>query len=249
MISTWYELSQRWMNLLVHHLIWMETPPFEAMLPERQHTILQADWQNRRCHSAFKTHISSHSLCLSHHYFYLVFQWGSQRLFLQPAVWMEVLAGSRSLQFLSKRYTDWEWAWKTFEGFTICEGTYFPRWWEQCLGPAGLPARPWVLHYLLTHGKEEACWNKLKLEASGSQQRNSETVLPGTGTGAPFSSIISNLSCWPVGGLSLLQSLTPTHSWGNSSVANTSSSNIGRESGSLMASCCETVTKETRKTK
>lgn len=191
----------------------------------------------------------THSLCLSHHYFYLVFQWGSQRLFLQPAVWMEVLAGSRSLQFLSKRYTDWEWAWKTFEGFTICEGTYFPRWWEQCLGPAGLPARLWVLHYLLTHGKKEACWNKLKLEASGSQQRNSETVLPGTGTGAPFSSIISNLSCWPVGGLSLLQSLTPTHSWGNSSVANTSSSNIGRESGSLMASCCETVTKETRKTK
>lgn len=55
---------------------------------------------------------------------------------------------------------------------------------------------------------------------------------------ALFSSIISNLSCSLIGCFSLLKYLTPTHSWGNSSDTETSSSNMGRESGSLIAMCC-----------
>lgn len=74
------------------------------------------------------------------------------------------------------------------------------------------------------------------------QRRSAETqqsVLPGDEIGVLFSSIISKLSCWLTGRFPLLQSRTPTHSWGNSSVTNTSSSKMGRESGSLMAMCCE----------
>lgn len=118
------------------------------------------------------------------------------------------------------------------------EGTYFLLWWEQCLCPVGSPVLPWGLHSLQTERQRAgSSWNFIFYRH---QQRNRTCILPGTDTSVPFSSTISNLSCWLLGGFPLLQCLTPTHSWGNSSVTNTSSSNIGRDSGSFTAICCMT---------
>lgn len=61
--------------------------------------------------------------------------------------------------------------------------------------------------------------------------------------GMPFSSIMSNFSCCFVWGSSLLGwlSLTPTQSWGSSSVTKTSSSKMTNGSGRLTAMCWESL--------
>lgn len=117
------------------------------------------------------------------------------------------------------------------------EVTYFLMQWEQCLCPVGLPALPWALRNLSDReeGLLEALSGVLRTGSVETQQSN----LPGAEIGGLLSSTISNLSCWLIEHFPLLQSLTPTHSWGNSSVTNTSSSNIGRGSGSLIAMCCK----------
>lgn len=112
--------------------------------------------------------------------------------------------------------------------------TYFQLQSELYLGPAGLPVQLWGHHYLqkgkMTLGFQYTC--------SCMDRKTSQwLILPGTDVGGAFSSIISNLSCLLFGVSPLLHSLTPTHSWGNSSVASTRSSKIGRESGSRTDMC------------
>lgn len=81
-------------------------------------------------------------------------------------------------------------------------------------------------------------WLEIWAERSGpSSGKHEPGGVPGGDHSMLFSSTISN--CRLFAGFPFMDSLTPIHNWGTSSVVDTRSSNIGRECGRLMGMNCK----------